>query len=84
MRLHAQSETGTSIVWDNEFETDDAAHAEFLRSVELERLDVILRDPMKVQLRARPLIIRYLWDPVQFPRRQHPDLATTEAAADAR
>jgi hypothetical protein len=46
--LEIVDEIGTSIVWDNEFETDDAAHAEFLRSVETEGLDVILRDPTKL------------------------------------
>ena len=46
--LEIVDENGTSIVWDNEFDTDDAAHAEFLRSVETEGLDVILRDPTKL------------------------------------
>ena len=39
---------GNSIVWGDEFETDDAAHDEFLRSVESEGLDGILRDPKKL------------------------------------
>jgi hypothetical protein len=42
------NEDGTSIVWDGEFDTDDAALAEFLRSVESEGLDGILRDPKKL------------------------------------
>jgi hypothetical protein len=46
--LEVVDEKGTSIVWDSEFETDDAAHAEFLRSVETEGLDGILRDPKKL------------------------------------
>jgi hypothetical protein len=46
--LEVVDEKGTSIVWDNEFETDDAAHAEFIRSVETEGLDGILRDPKKL------------------------------------
>jgi len=46
--LEIVDETGTSIVWDDEFDTDDAAHAEFLRSVETEGLDGILRDPKKL------------------------------------
>jgi hypothetical protein len=40
--------TGTSTVWENEFETDDAAHAEFLRSVETEGLNGVLRNPKKL------------------------------------
>jgi hypothetical protein len=36
-----------SIVWDGEFETDDDAHAEFLKSVETEGLDGVLRDPTR-------------------------------------
>ena len=46
--LEIVDESGTSIVWDDEFDTDDAAHAEFLRSVETEGLDGILRDPKKL------------------------------------
>ena len=46
--LEVVDENGTSIVWDGEFDTDDAAHAEFLRSVETEGLDGILRDPKKL------------------------------------
>jgi PAS domain-containing protein len=46
--LEIVDENGTSIVWDSEFETDVAAHAEFLRSVETEGLDVIWRDPTKL------------------------------------
>jgi hypothetical protein len=36
-----------SIVWDGEFETDDEAYAEFMRSVEIEGLDGVLRDPAR-------------------------------------
>ena len=36
--LEIVDQSGTSIVWDDEFDTDDAAHAEFLRSVETEGL----------------------------------------------
>jgi len=46
--LEIVDQSGTSIVWDGEFDTDDAAHAEFLRSVETEGLDGILRDPKKL------------------------------------
>ena len=46
--LEVVDESGASIVWDGEFDTDDAAHAEFLRSVETEGLDGILRDPKKL------------------------------------
>ena len=46
--LEIVDESGTSIVWDDEFDTDDAAHAEFLRSVATEGLDGILRDPKKL------------------------------------
>ena len=46
--LEVVDESGTSIVWDQEFDTDDAAHAEFLGSVETEGLDGILRDPKKL------------------------------------
>ena len=46
--LEVVDESGTSIVWDGEFDTDDAAHAEFLRAVETEGLDGILRDPSKL------------------------------------
>ncbi len=46
--LEVVDENGTSIVWQSEYETDDAAHAEFLRSVELEGLDGILRDPKRL------------------------------------
>ncbi len=47
-KLEVVDEGGTSIVWDDEFDTDDAAHAEFLRSVETEGLDGILRDPKRL------------------------------------
>ena len=47
-RLENTNESGASIVWDREFDTDDAAHAEFLRSVDTEGLDGILRDPKKL------------------------------------
>ena len=33
-----------SVVWDGEFVTDDEAYAEFLRSVETEELDGIIRN----------------------------------------
>jgi len=46
--LEIVDQSGTSIVWDDEFDTDDAAHAEFLRSVETEGLDGIVRDPKKL------------------------------------
>jgi hypothetical protein len=46
--LEVVDENGTSIVWDSEFDTDDAAFGEFLRSVETEGLDGILRDPKKL------------------------------------
>jgi hypothetical protein len=46
--LEIVDQSGTSIVWDDEFDTDDAAHAEFLRSIEAEGLDGILRDPKKL------------------------------------
>ena len=46
--LEIVDKNGTSIVWDNEFETDDAAHAAFLRCVETEGLDGVLRDPKKL------------------------------------
>jgi hypothetical protein len=46
--LEVVDESGTSIVWDREFDTDDAAHAEFLLSVETEGLDGILRDPKRL------------------------------------
>ena len=46
--LEIVDQSGTSIVWDDEFDTDDAAHAEFLRSVETEGLDGILRGPKKL------------------------------------
>lgn len=36
-----------SIVWDGEFDTDGDAHAEFLRTVETEGMDGILRDPAR-------------------------------------
>jgi hypothetical protein len=35
-------------VWQQEFDTDDAAYAEFMRSVDVEGLDAILRDPKKL------------------------------------
>ncbi len=47
-KLEVVDEGGTSIVWDDEFDTDDAAHAEFLRSVETEGLDGILWDPHRL------------------------------------
>jgi hypothetical protein len=37
-----------SIVWDGEFETDDEAFEEFLRTVEAEGLDGVLRDPRRL------------------------------------
>jgi uncharacterized protein len=46
--LEVVDENGTSIVWDDEFDSDDAAHAEFLRSVETEGLHSILCDPKKL------------------------------------
>jgi len=46
--LEIVDESGTSIVWEGEFDTDNAAYAEFLRSVETEGLDGILRDPKKL------------------------------------
>ena len=36
-----------SIVWDGEFDTDDDAPAEFIRTVETEGMDGILRDPAR-------------------------------------
>lgn len=36
-----------SIVWDGEFDTDGDAHAEFIRTVETEGMDGILRDPAR-------------------------------------
>jgi hypothetical protein len=36
-----------SVVWDGEFETDDEAFEEFMRTVETEGLDSILRDPSR-------------------------------------
>jgi hypothetical protein len=46
--LEIVDQSGTSIVWDGEFDTDNAAHAEFLRSVETEGLDCILSDLKKL------------------------------------
>ena len=45
--LEVVDEDNNSIVWDGEFETDDEAHAEFLKSVETEGLDGVLRDPAR-------------------------------------
>lgn len=36
-----------SIVWNGDFDTDGDAHAEFLRTVETEGMDGILRDPAR-------------------------------------
>ena len=46
--LEVVDEDNNSIVWDDEFETDDAAYEEFMRSVETEGLDGILRDPRRL------------------------------------
>lgn len=43
--LEVVDQDRNSIVWDNEFETGEEAHAEFLRSVETEGLDGIIRGP---------------------------------------
>jgi hypothetical protein len=37
--------SGTPVVWDSEFDTGAAAYAEFLRSVEIEGLEGIFRNP---------------------------------------
>lgn len=46
--LEVVDEDNNSIVWDGEFETDDEAYREFMRSVETEGLDGILRDPRRL------------------------------------
>jgi len=46
--LEVVDKDNNSIVWDDEFETDDEAYAEFIRSVDTEGLDGILRDPTRL------------------------------------
>ncbi len=46
--LEVVDQDNNSIVWDGEFETEDEAHAEFLKSVQTEGLDGILRDPARL------------------------------------
>jgi hypothetical protein len=46
--LEVVDNDNNSIVWDGEFDTDDEAHAEFLKSVEIEGLDGVLRDPARL------------------------------------
>jgi hypothetical protein len=46
--LEVVDEDGTSVVWEQEFDTDDAAYDEFMRSVDAEGLDAIFRDPRKL------------------------------------
>lgn len=36
-----------SIVWNGDFDTDGEAHSEFLRTVETEGMDGLLRDPAR-------------------------------------
>lgn len=46
--LEVVDKNNASVVWDGEFETDDAAYAELMRSIEDEGIDGILRDPKRV------------------------------------
>ncbi len=46
--LEVVDNDNNSIVWDGEFDTDDEAHAELLKSVEIEGLDGVLRDPARL------------------------------------
>jgi hypothetical protein len=43
--LEVIDEDDNSVTWDEEFDTDDDAHAEFLDTVRLEGLDGILETP---------------------------------------
>lgn len=43
--LEVVDRDNNSIVWDGEFDTDDAAYAELITSIETEGMDGILRDP---------------------------------------
>ena len=45
--LEVVDDAGTSIVWDDEFETDDAAFGAFLKAMDEEGLDGLIRDPTK-------------------------------------
>ncbi len=46
--LEIVDQDDNSIVWSGEFETDDEAFEEFMRTVETEGLDGILRDPSRL------------------------------------
>ena len=45
--LEVVDDENNSIVWNGDFDTDGDAHAEFLRTVETEGMDGILRDPAR-------------------------------------
>ncbi len=46
--LEVVDDAGTSIVWDDEFETDDAAFGAFLKAMDEEGLDGIVRNPARL------------------------------------
>jgi hypothetical protein len=46
--LEVVDKDDNSIVWDGEFETEDEAYAEFVKSVETEGLDGVIRDPARL------------------------------------
>lgn len=46
--LEVVDRDNNSIVWDGEFDTDDDAYAELMRSIDEEGLDGILRDPKRL------------------------------------
>ena len=44
-RLEIVDEDDNAVIWDDEFDTDDEAHAEFLNAVRLEGLEGVLETP---------------------------------------
>lgn len=46
--LEVVDKNNASVVWDGEFDTDDAAYAELLRAIDEEGMDGILRDPKRL------------------------------------
>jgi hypothetical protein len=52
--LEVVNNAGTSIVWDEVFETDAAANAEFLRTVASEGMKCFLDSPNVIQFPRRP------------------------------
>ena len=46
--LEVVDQENNSIVWDDEFKTDDEAYEKLLKTVEIEGLDGILRDPRQL------------------------------------